>query len=308
MEHSRPANSYLLRCTYKLYAFLWKKLILITLPPAVISYLIYSVGGELIAALNRWLLPSNLLGLRHQLVKVSIATFTIRAIYFGSAWVLTTLAFAASANAVIEGEMPKREGLGDNYSAVRERLSRLVRVGMISYVPAALGWMVVFAGSAPIVFKLLPLRYFMPALMILACAGIVALFSLLCRFGLTVPYLIDRPQGARLGEAMRVSLRLTEGYESYFAVLVLKVVVASVGGYELGRYVLGKLWLANTIGDATFQWLSVVWGIALAVTSEPVLFIGLTVLYKERTRATAHSAEAHSSAAAGNCPSPIIPQ
>jgi len=76
----------------------------------------------------------------------------------------------------------------------------------------------------------------------------------------------------------------------------------------LGHYLIQKLWLTYAIGYATSQWLTAGWGITLAVISEPFLFIGLTVLYQERTRAL-QSAEAASNAVGrSNCPSPITPR
>lgn len=308
MENDRPANLYLLRRTYQLYGAFWKRHVFIALPPTLFSYLIYFLGGQLVTTLNRQLTRWDASHLSRLYFQITAATLAIRFLYFGLTWLLTTYAFAAVCNAVNETGSLKMQAIGDAYSAVREKLSGVISAGMISYVPAAVGFWVVLAGSLPIAFKLGSWRHFELIYWILSCAGMVALFSLLCRFGLSIPYLMDHGPPTPAREAIRASLRLSQGYEPYFAALVSKVIVVVFGGYWLGRYLIAILRQAYPIGYATSQWLTVAWDITLAVISEPFIFIGLTVLYLERTRAP-QSTEANSTAVvATTAPAPISPQ
>jgi hypothetical protein len=307
MENFRLNDSYLLRRTYELYGSLWKRHVLIAFPATIFSFLIYFLGGQLVTAVSRPLTRWDASHLTPRFFEITAATLAIRFLYFGLTWIFTMCAFAAVCSAIVEKTSPEMQNIGDAYSGVRERLSGIVSVGMISYLPAAFGFWVIVGGSAPIAFKLGSWRHFELTYWMLVSAGSVALFSFLCRFGLSIPYLMVRRPPIPVREAMRVSLSMTKGHESYFAVLVLKLVVASFGGYWLGRYLLPKLWLTYEFTYATSQWLMVIWGIILAVISEPFLFIGLTVLYQECVR-TMQSAETEAVATAATAPAPIGPR
>ncbi len=307
MENLRLNDSYLLRRTYELYGSLWKRHVLIAFPPTIFSFLVYFLGGQLLAAVSRSFTRWDASHFTPRFFEITAARLAIRFLYSGLTWIFTMCAFAAVCSAIVENTSPEMQNIRDAYSNVRERLSGIVRVGMISYLPAAFGFWVVAAGSAPIAFKLGSLRHFELAYWMLASAGFVALFSFLCRFGLSIPYLMGRRPPIPVREAMRVSLRMTKDRESYFAVLVLKLVVASFGGYWLGHYLIHKLWLTYDFSYATSRWFMVIWGIILAVISEPFLFIGLTVLYQECVR-TMQSAETEAVAAVATAPAPIGPR
>ena len=75
--------------------------------------------------------------------EITAARLAIQFLYFGLTWILTIYAFAAVCNAVTENKSPEMQGIRDAYSAVRERLSRVVRVSMISYLPLTSGFWVV---------------------------------------------------------------------------------------------------------------------------------------------------------------------
>jgi len=75
--------------------------------------------------------------------EITAARLAIEFLYFGLTWILTTYAFAAVCNAVTENKSPEMQGIRDAYSAVRERLSGVVRVSMISYLPLTSGFWVV---------------------------------------------------------------------------------------------------------------------------------------------------------------------
>lgn len=289
MEARRPAISYLLSRTYELYTSRWKKNALITIPPTILTFLIYYLGTEVSHALRRQILGSkwqNPLALydSHKIFILGVANGAVQFLYFGLGWILTVLAFAAVANSTIDDKSPEFQDLRDAYSAARERLSRIVRLAVLSYVPMLLGITVVIFGSAQLMIKFVPYKYFSIVGVILTWAGMIAVFSLLSRFGLSIPYLMDHPP-TRIREALRASLWLSQGYESYFIVLTSKVLTTAALGYLLGRYVSQELLARGAVGYTTLQWLISGWGIALAVVSEPFLFVGLTVLYLERTRA-----------------------
>src|SRR5436305_8258512 len=147
MENLRPANWYLLRRTYQLYGSCWKRHVLIALAPTLFSFLIYFLGGQLATTVSRQLTRWDAGHLSPRSVEITAARLAIQFLYFGLTWILTIHAFAAVCNAVTENTSPEMQGIRDAYSAVRERLSGIVRVSMITYVLAAVGFELVLAGS-----------------------------------------------------------------------------------------------------------------------------------------------------------------
>jgi hypothetical protein len=196
-------------------------------------------------------------------------------------WVVSSFFFAAVATTVLAGAEQEKPAISDAFTQARERFGALCAV-------AVLCWTVFWLGRAATVFALwsvmdrLRMRPGYYGIMLIAAISVLLLAGLLSRLGLVVPVLMDKP-AASLKEALRISIRKTEGWEPFFMMFLAKSAILGYGFYWLGGYGLDWLWQHGTLNQTTYPWAAQTLYISLAAALESPLFIAFSILCREST-------------------------
>jgi hypothetical protein len=263
--------------TLLIYRSDWKQHFLTALPPAIISVLIYVAGNLLLVELYRGTRPFDV---NHMLLVIAEA-LPVRLTEVGLPWILTTIAFAAvSAN--ILGKNPARErAMSDSYSSTRERLGPLFRVGLITFAAMVAGYaiwcsfLIGFSSSIPKQYRVMTLE-------VVLAVGVILWAGILSRAALSVPFLMTRDNRNRgAWDAIKKSIKMSEGYEPFFIFLVAQTLLLSFLGPWLGRLVLLQLYLRGSVSANAYKWIGYCLDALLPAAIETFAFVGFTVLYME---------------------------
>jgi len=265
--------------TLLIYRSDWKKHFLTALPPAIISVLIYVAGNLLLIELYRRARSFDV----NQMLLITAQSLAVRLIEVGLPWTLTTLAYAAvSANILIKSPTSGR-AISDSYSSARERLGPLFRVGLITFVAMIAGYAISSACSFVIGFSsFVPKQFRLMTFEVLLAVCVILWAGLLSRAALSAPILMtsdDRTQGA--WDAIKKSIKMSEGYEPFFIFLVAQTLLLSFLGPWLGREVLLQLWLRSSVSANAYKWIGYSLDALLPAAIETFAFVGFTVLYLE---------------------------
>jgi hypothetical protein len=286
--------------TLLIYRSGWKEHFLTALPPAIISVLIYLAGNLLLVELYRVGRPFYV---NHVLLITSKA-LAVRLTEFALPWILTTLAYAAvSANILLKSPTSER-AISDYYSPARERLGSLFRVGLITFPAMVAGYAISLAFSFVIGFSsFVPKQHRLMTLDLVLAASVILWAGLLSRAALSVPILMtsdNRTQGA--WDAIKKSIKMSEGYEPFFIFLVAQTLLLSFLGPWVGRQVLLQLWLRDSVSANAYSWIGYSLDALLPAAIETFAFAGFTVVYMELRGASRVVQDAESTEGIGSIP------
>jgi hypothetical protein len=207
-----------------------------------------------------------------------------------SGWIASWIAFSVSFGAIcsaVESITTGFEGsVMDSFHAVGEGFSTLLRLAALLLVSF---W------TLEVVFELPTLGVFVPlsrslfgrvnSLPIygLTFIALSAAAWIISRFGLAIPAVVLDDVGVRQG--LIRSYNLTRGRSPILAILLVKSIV---GGYVAGTL---PFWLAGLIPagislPSWFSWLLTFVSVAAVAFVEPVMFIGLALLYLKTSEPT----------------------
>jgi len=253
--------------SYRLYAQGFWVYFRIALLPAIIAYGFHY--------LERLVYPRMFHGMRqfspNFILLLLLQVWLEGAVY----WTISAFFFSAVAANVLGTAGDPR--LADAYSPARMRLRPLV-------ILAVLAWTLFWIGRTAGTFAIRQLlgrflvNYWVAAFAIGSL--VVALATLLSKFGLSIPALMDDPS-ISLRQALRESLRQTEHWELFFTMFLIKSAAVGYAAYWLCNLVLDQLWQRDLMNPGLYP--SIVWllSIAIAAILESPVFIAFSVLYLE---------------------------
>jgi hypothetical protein len=270
--------SSLLFLTYRLYWQRFRTFFLIALPPILVAYLFKNVEHFLIQQLRHagWFpSPSTLSGL----ASAFAITFLFGSVY----WTISTLFFAAVFENVRQAGGVSQRLISDAYTAVRERIGALSLVGLLTWT--------LFQAARTIVG--IPLSFFLTSLLrhlgrdrgiflgvLMITLTWVVIVGLLCRFSLAVPLLMENAS-MKVREAVRVSVKKSDGCELFFMLFLAKSAILGYAIYWVAEYGFGQLWQRTSIGETLYYWLTWAFYICMAAMLESPLFIAFSILHRE---------------------------
>jgi hypothetical protein len=262
----------LLTQSYGLYRESFWKLFRIALLPALLAYL-WRYGYRLALhefAVRGWI------SFQSGGFALLIASGWFNGAFY---WVVSSFFFAAVASNVLVTTDEEKPAISDAFTRARARLSAVT-------VAALLSWTIFWLGRATASFALwsvmdrLRMRLGYYGMTLIFSISFLLLAGLLSRLGLVIPVLMDKP-GASLTEALKTSVRITEGWEPFFMMFLAKSAILGYGFYWLGDYALGWLWQHGSLNATTYPWAAQTLYISLAAALESPLFIAFSILYRE---------------------------
>jgi len=195
-----------------------------------------------------------------------------------ASWIAFSLSFAAICSAVESITAGFEGSVMDSFHAVGERFGTLLRLAV---------FMLVSFWALEVVFELLILGALVPLKSLSGRVNSLLIYGLsfialsvgswiISRFGLAIPAVVLDDVGVRQG--LIRSYKLTRGKSLILAILLVKSIV---GGYVAGML---PFWLAGLIPagfslPSWFPWLLTFASVAAVAFVEPVMFIGLALLY-----------------------------
>lgn len=275
---------YILARSYGLYTQrFWTYFRIALLPAVVVSglhYLEKSVYPRLFHGLPRWSPTFTLLGV--------FQGWSEGAVY----WTVSAFFFAAIATNVLG--TPSDSPLADAYSPARRRLRPVVTGAVLTWTLFWIARAVVFFSVFELLGRFSLLGNYW-AVWLNSGVLLLVLAPLFSKFGLVIPELIADP-AISLRQALRNSLKMTEHWELFFMLFVLKSALVGYGMFWLCNLGLDELWqrgfLKPEIDPYVTWWISV----SIAAILESPLFISFSVLYAELNNKRDISVVAYSSA------------
>ena len=259
--------SYVLIRSYGLYAQRFWVYFRIAILPAIIAYGFHY--------LERLVYPRIFHGMRQWspnfILLLLLQVWLEGAVY----WTISAFFFSAVAANVLGTAVDSR--LADAYSPARTRLRPLV-------ILAVLAWTLFWIGRTAAAFAISQLlgrfltNYWVVTFALAAL--VVALATLLSKFGLSIPALMDDPS-ISLRQALRESLKQTEHWELFFTMFLIKSAAVGYGAYWLCNLVLDQLWQHDLMNPSLNPYIVWLLSIAIAAMLESPLFIAFSVLYHE---------------------------
>jgi len=264
----RPITwGYVLARSYRLYAQRFWTYFRIALLPAVVvygfHYLEKSVYSRLFHAMPRWSPKFALLG--------AFLGWSEGVVY----WTISAFFFAAIAANVLG--TPGGSPIADAYSPARTRLLPVVAVALLT-------WTMFWACRAAVffaAFELLNRSSWIRNYWVLTLAFgvlLLALATLFSKFGLVIPELIADP-AISLRQTVRNSLKMTEHWELFFMLFLLKSALVGYGMFWLCNLALDELWQHGLLTPEVEPYVTWLVSISIAAMLESPLFISFSVLY-----------------------------
>jgi len=264
--------NYVLSRSYKLYAENFWIYFRIALIPALLAYLFNYVEHPI----NRYL--------AHIAIKFSpkvlIAYFFVDGWAMGLVyWITSMFFFAAIAATLHQDTESDQMAIADSFSLPRKRLGAVLKIALLT-------WTFFYIGRAISVFATMNLldffhlgRKFWPV-----TAGISLMVVLVCallsRFGLAIPELMAN-LNISAAQAMRKSLKLTEGWEIFFTMFLIKSALVGYFAYWITNYALNWSWDHWALSGAAYPWVARTIYVCLAASLESPLFIAFSVLHEK---------------------------
>ena len=258
--------------SYGLYRERFWRLFRIALLPALLAYL-WRYFFRLMA---QQMAVAGWIGFKSGKFALLIAMGWIDGAFYST---VSSFFFAAVATTVLRVSREEKPAISDAFTQAR------IRIGALTVV-ALLCWTIFWLGRAVAGYALLAALHrlqldpgFYAMVAILSIPSLL-LAGLLSRLALTVPVLMDKP-AASLKEALRTSMKETEGWELFFMMFLVKSAVAGFCLYWLGDYGLDSLWQHNMLTETTFPWAQQTLYISIAAAVESPLFIAFSILYRD---------------------------
>jgi|GEM_PF-5732487 hypothetical protein len=268
--------------TFVLFQSGWRQHILVIVPPLILSVLIYVAGNTFLHELMRGVRVSGKL---NPLLWVVIGkTLAVRLPEFGLPWILMIIAYAAlSANILAKSTIQHAGAISTSYASALARLGPLVKIGMFTFAAAVAGYAILAACASGIAFSsLIPGQDRYVVLEIILLGGFASWTGFLSRVALSVPLLIDKDNEARGAvNAMRWSIKISEGYELFFLLVVYQAFLLNIVGPWLGKLGLYYLWTRNSISSNSYVWLGHSVEALFLIAVETLIFVAFTGLYVE---------------------------
>ena len=193
-------------------------------------------------------------------------------------WSMSAFFFAAVASNVMGNESDQTALVSDSYTAARNRLGAVLSVGLLVLLCFLVGRGVLLFAVFQIVQHMKDTTGLAAnlafALPILLLAGI------LCRFGLAVPELMGNAK-LSIRQAIRNSVRRSEGWELFFMVFLLKAALLAYAMSWLRNLGLAWLYEHGALSVALYPWAAQLVTVAIAALLEPPLFIAFSILHRE---------------------------
>lgn len=268
--------------TLLIYRSDWKQHFLTALPLAILSAAIYVAGNAVLHEVSRGFRISG--GFNHTLWIVLARTLAVRIPEFGLPWVLTTIAYAAvSANILAKGSPRNDLGISDSYTSARERLGPLLRIGTFTFLSMLAGYAIVAVCEFGILISsMMPSQNRLILAEAVMFVGLSLWAGLVSRAALSVPILMTSDNRI-LGSwgAIKKSIKMSEGYEPYFILLVAQTLLFSFLGPWTGRQMLLQLWSRGSVSANAYEWIGYSLDALVPAAIETFAFVGFTVLYME---------------------------
>lgn len=275
-------RSQLLFRTYSIYHKRFWVFFRMALIPAVLAYC-FSYGWRMA---TRWVLHHGGASGQKMLAMVGIVNgWGAGAAY----WTISAFFFAAIAANIAGADAQEPYALSGAYTPARARLSAIVKLALLT-------WTLFWIARAMALFALFQfIDYRRPGnywvLNGLLYVLLLLLAGLLSRFGLAIPELI-RNANVPLRQAVRHSLKQTEGWEPFFILFLAKSAIAGYCIYLLAGSGMDWLWQRGVLSDNLFFWVEWLLYICIAAILEPPLFIAFSLLHKGRQPAGEESSHA----------------
>jgi hypothetical protein len=260
---------YVLARSYGLYGQrFWTYFSIALLPAVVVSgfhYLEKSVYPRLFHALPRWSPKFALLGV--------FQGWSEGAVY----WMISAFFFAAIAANVLG--TPRDSPLSDAYSPARMRLRPVVAIALLTWTIFWIGRGAIFFAAFELLGRSSWIRNYW-AVTLAGGALLLALATPLSKFGLVIPELIAAPSTS-LGHTLRNSLKMTQHWELFFMLFLLKSALVGYGMFWLCNLALDELWDRGLLTPEVAPYVTWLVSVSIAAMLESPLFISFSVLYAE---------------------------
>lgn len=265
--------SYVLHRSYTLYAKNFWAYFRIALLPMVLAYLFRYVWRQAYRQILTSYHLDHLTNFSQAYLVFSLNNWITGAAY----WIISAF-FCAAIAATFYRDQTRTLAISDAYTLPRHRLGAIVGI-------ALLAWTVFFIGKSSLS---LALMYLLPRIHVNnfwvheAAIDVVllALGSLVARWGLTIPALMHAPKiSAR--EGFRTSFRETENWEPFFMFFLAKTAIAAYIAYWMIDQAMHWAWRHTSMSARVYTWLDWTLYICLAAALESPLFIAFSVLHQE---------------------------
>lgn len=264
--------AYLLKESYRLYGEKFWALFRIALVPALLAYL----WRYFVRFATHQMAVAGWIGFESGKFALLIATGWINGAFY---WVVSSFFFAAVATTVLGVADKESPAISDAFTQAR------IRIGALT-TAALLGWTVFWLARAVAAYpmtdaidRLQQHLGFYATMAILSIPSLL-LACLLSRLALTIPMLMDKP-AASLKEAMRTSVKKTEGWELFFMMFLVKSAILALGLSWLVNHGLDWLWQRQMLTQTTYPWFSQALYICIAAAVESPIFIACSILYRD---------------------------
>ena len=263
--------AYVLNRTYGLYGKNFWKYFRIAFVPGVIAYLC----GSFVQIVTRAAVKMFPLT-RSSFLATGVANGWLNGAVYWSISAFFLAAIAASFEATADEDAP---AVGDAYTLPRQRLGTILAVALLTWTLFWLGKILV--GLAMFGFlsraNLLTHRGLVNGLYYLM---LILLVGLIARFALAIPELMH-DLAISAGNAMKRSLKLTEGWELFFIGFLIKSAIVGYGAYWITDIGLDWLWDHWRYNVDIFPWIERAIYISIGACLESPLFIACSVLAQE---------------------------
>ena len=108
----------------------------------------------------------------------------------------------------------------------------------------------------------------------------IVIAGLLSRFALAIPLLMEN-ESITVREAIRSSVRKTDGWEFFFMLFLAKSAILGYAIYWVAEYGFGQLWEHTSLGESAYYWITWAFYTCLAAMLESPLFIAFSILHRE---------------------------
>jgi hypothetical protein len=257
--------------TYGLYAKNFWKYFRIALVPGIVAYLCGSfVHIVTQAAVRKFPLTHS------SFLATALANGWLNGAVYWCISAFFLAAIAASFEGTADDDAP---AVGDAYTLPRQRLGTILAVALLTWTLFWLGR--ILAGLAMFAFlskaNLLNHRGLVNGLYYLM---LMLLVGLIAKFGVAIPELMHNLT-LSAGNAMKRSLKLTEGWELFFIGLLIKSAIVGYGAYWITGIGLDWLWDHWRYNVDIVPWIERAIYISIGACLESPLFIACSVLSQE---------------------------
>jgi len=274
-----PIPKLVLKDVFSVYTGQFWRWFAITAPTSVLASVVLLMADRKIKEIYR---SFPITQISHHMLEVAESGLLRYGSFFIS-WFLGCFALAAIATVVNGLDKGEREDvwISDSFQRAREHFGPLVLAAVVTFG-------IFLAGMAAMEFAVFTLirvvgwarfsRFNYDA----SFVGTVVVASIVIWFGVAIPLILAKDIGVRA--ALKRSLKISNGYEVFLALLVCESMVGSYVAWYAVHYGLTFLFPAQFTYTGWYGWLVYFVTILASAAVQPPMFIGLSLL-----AATAHS-------------------